>query len=82
MRFTLTDVMTHSEYLPRLVVAAEAAGYDGFTIPDSIAYPEHSDAVHPYTGDGDRSFLAVATAGRRGPIRHSEPAGSVNAARR
>jgi len=49
--------MTRSEYIPRLAVAAEAAGYDGFTIPDSIGYPEHSDAVYPYTTDGDRSFL-------------------------
>ena len=57
MRFTFTDVMTRVEYLPRLAVAAEGAGYDGFTIPDSIGYPEHSDAVYPYTADGDRSFL-------------------------
>ncbi|OBF68814.1 LLM class F420-dependent oxidoreductase [Mycobacterium sp. 852002-51971_SCH5477799-a] len=57
MRFTFTDVMTRSEYLPHLAVAAEAAGYDGFTIPDSIAYPQHSDAIYPYTADGDRSFL-------------------------
>ncbi|WP_123027912.1 TIGR03619 family F420-dependent LLM class oxidoreductase [Mycolicibacterium stellerae] len=57
MRFTFTDVMTRSEYLPPLAVAAEAAGYDGFTIPDSIGYPEHSEAVYPYTADGDRSFL-------------------------
>lgn len=57
MRFTFTDAMTRSEYLPRLAVAAEAAGYHGFAIPDSLAYPEHSDAVYPYTADGDRSFL-------------------------
>jgi probable F420-dependent oxidoreductase len=57
VRFTFTDTMTRPEYLPRLAVAAEDAGYDGFTIPDSIAYPEHSDAVYPYTSDGDRSFL-------------------------
>jgi probable F420-dependent oxidoreductase len=57
MRFTFTDAMTRPEYLPRLAVAAEAAGYHGFTIPDSIAYPQHSDAVYPYTADGDRSFL-------------------------
>jgi probable F420-dependent oxidoreductase len=57
MRFTFTDTMTRSEYVPSLAVAAEAAGYDGFTIPDSIGYPEHSDAVYPYTADGDRSFL-------------------------
>lgn len=57
MRFTFTDSMTHSEYLPSLAVAAETAGYHGFTIPDSIGYPEHSDAVYPYTADGDRRFL-------------------------
>lgn len=57
MRFTFSDSMTRSEFLPRLAVAAEEAGYDGFTIPDSIGYPEHSDAVYPYTADGDRSFL-------------------------
>jgi probable F420-dependent oxidoreductase len=57
MRFTFTDTMTRTEFVPRLAVAAEAAGYDGFTIPDSIGYPEHSDAVYPYTADGDRSFL-------------------------
>lgn len=57
MRFTFSDSMTRTEYLPRLAVAAEAAGYDGFTIPDSIGYPEHSDAIYPYTADGDRSFL-------------------------
>lgn len=57
MRFTFSDSMTRSEYLPRLAAAAEDAGYDGFTIPDSIGYPEHSDAIYPYTADGDRSFL-------------------------
>lgn len=57
MRFTFTDVMTRSEYLPTLAVAAEAAGYDGFAIPDSIGYPQQSDAVYPYTDGGGRSFL-------------------------
>lgn len=57
MRFTFSDTMTRSQYLPRLAIAVEAAGYDGFTIPDSIGYPEHSDAIYPYTADGDRSFL-------------------------
>lgn len=57
MRFTFSDAMTRSEYLPRLVVAAEAAGFHGFSIPDSIGYPEFSEAIYPYTADGDRSFL-------------------------
>ncbi len=57
MRFTFSDAMTRSEYLPRLAVAAEAAGFEGFSIPDSIGYPEFSEAIYPYTADGDRSFL-------------------------
>lgn len=57
MRFTYAEVMTTSEYLPDLAVAAENAGYEGFSLPDSIGYPRHSDAQYPYTPDGDRSFL-------------------------
>ena len=44
-----------SFYLP-LAIAAEEAGFDTFTLPDSICYPEKSDS-NPYTGTGDREFL-------------------------
>ena len=69
MRFTFADVMTKAEYLPRLAVAAEAAGYDGFTVPDSIAYPLESDARYPYTADGDRSCGHSKAALRRAATR-------------
>ncbi|MBW1906712.1 MAG: LLM class F420-dependent oxidoreductase, partial [Deltaproteobacteria bacterium] len=41
------------QYLP-LAKAVEEAGFDAFVIPDSIAYPEHSDSKYPYTPDGNR----------------------------
>ncbi len=57
MRFTYAEAMTDpAHYLP-LARAAEAAGYDGFLVPDSICYPAESDAVYPYTADGDRGFI-------------------------
>ncbi|MCL4104454.1 UNVERIFIED_CONTAM: hypothetical protein GTU68_047416 [Idotea baltica] len=43
-------------YLP-LAKAAEAAGYDGITIPDSICYPQEASSKYPYNADGSREFL-------------------------
>ncbi len=57
MRFTFAEAMTDPSYYAPLAQAAEKAGYAGFTIPDSLAYPEQSDAKYPYTPDGDRGFL-------------------------
>ena len=45
-----------SFYLP-LAQAAEDAGYDSITVPDSVAYPQESDSTYPYTPDGSREFL-------------------------
>ncbi len=57
MRFTFAEAMTDpAHYLP-LAQAAEAAGFDGFLVPDSICYPAESDAIYPYTPDGDRTFI-------------------------
>ncbi len=57
MRFTFAEAMTDpAHYLP-LAQAAEAAGFDGFLVPDSICYPAVSDAIYPYTPDGDRTFI-------------------------
>ena len=39
MRFTYAEAMTDPTFYIPLAKAAEAAGYDGMTIPDSIAYP-------------------------------------------
>ena len=57
MRFTFAEAMTDPLYYAPLAQAAEQAGYSGFTIPDSLAYPAESDAVYPYTEDGNREFL-------------------------
>jgi len=43
-------------YLP-LAKAAEAAGFDGITIPDSICYPKEASSKYPYNADGSREFL-------------------------
>jgi probable F420-dependent oxidoreductase len=57
MRFGYLETMTDPAYMRPLAIAAEAAGYDAFVVPDSICYPEHSDSKYPYTENGDREFL-------------------------
>ena len=57
MRFSYAESMTDPSYYPALARAAEEAGYDSFIVPDSIAYPERSDAVYPFNPDGTREFL-------------------------
>ena len=57
MRFTYAEAMTDPSYRAPLAQAAEAAGYDSFLIPDSVAYPEESDSQYPFTEDGSREFL-------------------------
>ncbi|WP_343601540.1 LLM class flavin-dependent oxidoreductase [Mycobacterium sp.] len=57
MRFNYAEAMTDPAFYIPLAQAAEAAGYAGMTIPDSIAYPMQSDSTYPYTPDGRRDFL-------------------------
>lgn len=57
MRFTYAEAMTDPSFYAPLAKAVEASGYDGFLIPDSIAYPEVSDSIYPFTPDGSREFL-------------------------
>ncbi len=57
MRFTYTETMCDPSFLLPLAQEAEAAGYDGFALPDSICYPQHSDSKYPYNADGSREFL-------------------------
>ncbi len=57
MRFHYAESMTAvANYLP-LARAAEAHGYAGFAIPDSLIYPKASDTAYSYTEDGGREFL-------------------------
>jgi probable F420-dependent oxidoreductase len=44
------------QYLP-LAIATEEAGFDTFTFPDSICYPQEGSDVYPYNDDGTREFL-------------------------
>jgi probable F420-dependent oxidoreductase len=44
------------QYLP-LAKAAEEIGFDTFTFPDSICYPQEGSDVYPYNDDGTRDFL-------------------------
>lgn len=44
------------QYLP-LARAAEAAGFDGIAVPDSICYPREASSKYPYNKDGSREFL-------------------------
>lgn len=57
MRFTYAESMCDPSHLLPLARACDESGWSSFVIPDSIAYPEHSDAKYPYTPDGDRRFL-------------------------
>lgn len=57
MKFAYHATMCPPEqYLP-LALAAEAAGFDTFTFPDSICYPKEGSNVYPYNDDGSREFL-------------------------
>lgn len=57
MRFHYAESMTPiANYIP-LAQAAEAHGYSGFTISDSLIYPKASGTEYSYTEDGGREFL-------------------------
>ena len=48
MRFSLSETMgTYQDWL-EMGVAAEEAGFDAFSTPDSVFYPEKTDSVYPY----------------------------------
>jgi probable F420-dependent oxidoreductase len=57
VRFTYSIGMPDPDlYLP-LARAAEEAGWDTISIPDSICYPKESSSRYPYSSDGSREFL-------------------------
>ena len=57
MKFIYQVGMSDADHYLPLVKAAEAAGYDGITIPDSICYPQNASSKYPYNKDGSREFL-------------------------
>jgi probable F420-dependent oxidoreductase len=58
MRFAYHATMCDPDFYVPLAIAAEGAGFDTFTIPDSICYPEESGSQYPYNETGDREFLS------------------------
>ncbi|MEZ5553933.1 TIGR03619 family F420-dependent LLM class oxidoreductase [Haliea sp.] len=57
MRFSYQIGMCEADHYVPLAQAAEQAGYDGLTIPDSICYPQEASSKYPYNKDGSREFL-------------------------
>lgn len=57
MKFSYQVGMCDAEHYLPLAKAAEEAGYDGITVPDSICYPKEASSKYPYNKDGSREFL-------------------------
>jgi alkanesulfonate monooxygenase SsuD/methylene tetrahydromethanopterin reductase-like flavin-dependent oxidoreductase (luciferase family) len=57
VRFNFAEAGTDPSFYLPLARACEEAGYDGFIVPDSIAYPAVSDTKYPFNPDGSREFL-------------------------
>ncbi|MDX1735215.1 MAG: TIGR03619 family F420-dependent LLM class oxidoreductase [Halioglobus sp.] len=57
MKFSYQVGMCDADHYLPLARAAEEAGYDGITIPDSICYPQEASSKYPYNADGSREFL-------------------------
>ena len=57
MRFAYHACMCPQDQYLELAKAAESIGFDGFTLPDSICYPEVANTKYPYNSDGNRNFL-------------------------
>ena len=60
MRWTVAFPMFPADHLVPMARAAEAAGFDTITVPDSVFYPEQVSAEYPYSPDGGR-FWAPET---------------------
>ncbi len=50
--------MFPADHLVPMARAAEAAGFDSITVPDSVFYPETVSAKYPYSADGGRFWPA------------------------
>lgn len=60
MRFTISLPFTPADHLLPIARAAEAAGWDAISVPDSVFFPEEVSAGYPYTPDGKRFWPAEA----------------------
>lgn len=57
MRFAYHATMCNPDFYLPLAKAAEECGFDTFTFPDSICYPQECNSKYPYNEDGSREFL-------------------------
>ncbi len=57
MRYSLQVGMCDAHHYIPMAKAAEAAGYNGITVPDSLCYPQEATSKYPYNADGSREFL-------------------------
>jgi alkanesulfonate monooxygenase SsuD/methylene tetrahydromethanopterin reductase-like flavin-dependent oxidoreductase (luciferase family) len=57
MRFSLQVGMCEPDHYLPLAKAAEAAGFHGVAVSDSICYPQEASSKYPYNKDGSREFL-------------------------
>jgi len=57
MKFSYQVGMCEPDHYLPLARAAEAAGYHGISVPDSICYPQEASSKYPYNKDGSREFL-------------------------
>ena len=60
MRWTVAFPMFPADHLVPMARAAEEAGFDTITVPDSVFFPEQVSAEYPYSKDGGR-FWAPET---------------------
>ena len=73
MRWTVAFPMFPADHLLPMARAAEAAGFDTITVPDSVFFPEQIETDYPYSADGSRfwtgetpfvdPFVAIAAMG-------------------
>ncbi len=57
MKFMAGVAMVDPSFYVPLAKAAEDAGYDSVSVPDSICYPRQASSRYPYNADGTREFL-------------------------
>lgn len=57
MRFSFNISSEPNDHYVPLAKAAEAAGFDAITIPDSICFPKETASKYPYNADGSNAFL-------------------------
>ena len=60
MRYGGRRVLLEVTQRSRSRLAAERLGFEGLSLPDHLAFPEHIDSAYPYSADGEVSWPADA----------------------